>query len=104
MSERARQTLRDGESASTAIVDAVSEVTGTPATELPPLDESIDAGALDQLFDRPTVPQKRRGVVVFEMADCLVAVTSQNTITVTKVDGDGTLAETLSLAEEADTA
>lgn len=68
---------------SMAVVEAVAAVTDRTATELPPLQETIDTDALDALFDgeSPSV------TVSFRYADTDVSVIGHGTLEV-RVDGD----------------
>lgn len=46
--------LREYDSPTTAVAEAVSEATGREPTALPPLQESVDADSLDRLFEGAT--------------------------------------------------
>lgn len=64
--------LQDHEHPSTAIAEAVADVTGQPQTELEPLQRSVDADALDNLF---VESNERLVEVSFEYAGTNVRVT-----------------------------
>ena len=64
--------------ASTAVIEAVSDVTETPALELPPLRTVIDPDALDDLF----AGSRTSGRVTFRYAGHDVTVHADRTIDV----------------------
>lgn len=76
--------IRD-EPATLAVVDAVAAVAGVRALELPPLHDSVDADALDELCQSETNP----GTVSFEYADFLVVITTDGVVEVYDPGGDG---------------
>ncbi|RLM62838.1 hypothetical protein DVK05_15945 [Halorubrum sp. Atlit-8R] len=67
---------------SVAIVEAVAAATNRETTDLPPLQETIEADALDALFDG----QSSSVAVSFQYADTDVSVTGDGSIEV-RVDG-----------------
>ncbi|MFC7157229.1 HalOD1 output domain-containing protein [Halomarina halobia] len=71
------------EALSTAIVEALSTVTGEPVSDLPPLYSVVDPDALDAF-----VASLDRGLVSFTYADCRVAVEEQGIVLVERLDAD----------------
>ena len=72
----------EGQSASEAVLEAVAAVDGSSATDLPILHETLDPGALDQLFaerGRPSQPSKS---VQFSYAGWKVLIRGDGTIQV----------------------
>lgn len=67
------------DTASMAVLEAVSETTGTAPEELPPLPGAIDPDALDALF----VGRQTSVEVSFRYAGCSVTVDANQTVTVT---------------------
>lgn len=65
-----------GAATSVTVLEAVSEATGTPVLELPPLEEAVDAAALDAITERARV------AVTFRYADRLVAVRADGSVEV----------------------
>ena len=63
---------------SIAIVEAVSAATGQEPTDLPPLQETVDADALDTLLDG----QSSSVAVSFQYADTVVSVDADGSIEV----------------------
>lgn len=49
--QMAQEDLTGGRTASIAVIDAISAISGTDPTELPPLYERVDPDALNALFD-----------------------------------------------------
>lgn len=64
---------------STAILDATTMVTNTPADELPPLTESVNPDAINGLFDDPaSQTPPRDGQVAFRYAGFKVQLTAKD--------------------------
>lgn len=76
----------DDEPLSVTIATAVSAVTGTDVTDLPPLHYSIDADALERLFEPRADGLRSNGRVTFEYNDCHVTVSATGEITVDRPD------------------
>ncbi len=75
VTESQTQSLAQTEDVSTAVIMAISEATGTPATELPPMYDAIDPDALDAIFQGPVDARPRTGIAVtFTMAGCTVDI------------------------------
>lgn len=67
-------------SLSTAVIEAVADESGTPATELPEqLHEVVDPDALDQLFT-PLDTGKRTGTIAFPFNGYHVTAYSDGTV------------------------
>ncbi len=60
------------------VIDAVADKKGVDATDLPPLDQSIDPDALERLFDRDNAS----GMVSFEYAGTTVRVFDNGVVVV----------------------
>lgn len=75
---------RDGETATWNVIDAISEVTGTPPTELQPLYETIDPDALDQLIESSSENPSRSAetTVSFYHEGCAVTIEAGGQLTV----------------------
>lgn len=67
---------------STAVVEAVSNASGTSALDLPPVYHTIDPDALDALFDG----RRTEGSVTFRYADHQVTVHADRTVEVARAD------------------
>ena len=67
---------------STAIVQAVTVVTGTDPLDLEPLADRIDHEALDCLFDTVPTDLREQATVTFPYASTLVSITASGEITV----------------------
>ncbi|MFB6080479.1 MAG: HalOD1 output domain-containing protein [Haloferacaceae archaeon] len=65
-------------SPSTAVLEAVSASSGVPATDLPPLYDAIDPGALEALF----AGRRTSGHVEFRYAGHVVTVDADRTVEV----------------------
>ena len=75
VTESKTQSLARTEDVSTTVVMAISEATGTPATELPPMYDAIDPDALDAIFRDHVDGRPRTGIAVtFSMAGCTVDI------------------------------
>ena len=72
----------DEEPLSVAIVDAVAAFTGTDITDLEPLHYTINADALERLFEPRAEGLRSDGSVTFEYTGCHVTVTASGEITV----------------------
>ena len=60
---------------STAVLSAVSSVTGVPAKELtPPLYQLVEPDSLNEIFFKTDSYERATGVVAFEMEECLVVL------------------------------
>lgn len=69
--------LTPAEDVTTTVVLAVSDVTGTPVDELPPLYDAVDPDALSTLFQPRCDADDSPGPgtqVTFSMAGCVVSV------------------------------
>lgn len=67
--------VRDSESVSTAVVRAVSAVTGKHPDSIQPLDEVLDPDALDDLFTtRATGGPRIGGRLTFVFANCRITI------------------------------
>ncbi|WP_336024796.1 HalOD1 output domain-containing protein [Halobellus salinisoli] len=74
-SETAVYTRDPDETPSTSVIEAVAEATGTDAMALPPLYDSIDTDAIDDLLGGRSEPRTAGHVcITFRFADCDVAV------------------------------
>lgn len=72
----------DDEPLSVAVADAVATFLNEDVTELEPLYYSINADALEQLFEPRANGLRTGGSVTFEYSDCLVTVTADGEIRV----------------------
>lgn len=72
----------DNEPLSVAVVDAVATFCDEDVTELDPLHYTINADALERLFEPRADGVRSGGSVTFEYNDCLVAVTADGKITI----------------------
>lgn len=77
-----RRTVADGETPTSVVVAVVASVNDSTPGEVSALDESVDPGALDGLFD-PTRRGPRRGRVEFEHDGCALSVSYEGEVTVT---------------------
>ena len=68
-------------SSSYEVVKVLSEKTGTPLVELPPLYESVDPDALDALFT-PDYREPLRGETTFSYADHEVTISSDGELVI----------------------
>ncbi|MFC7157759.1 HalOD1 output domain-containing protein [Halomarina halobia] len=71
------------EALSTAIVEALSTVTGTPVSERPPLYAIIEPDALDAF-----IASLEHGLVSFTYANCRVTVEEQGIVFVESIEAD----------------
>lgn len=72
---------------STAILRATTAITNTPVDELPPLIESVNPDALDDLFeDRTSQTPPRDGQVAFRYAGFKVQFTRDETLFLKPID------------------
>lgn len=72
---------------STAVVNAVAEAVGRDPTELPPLQRTIDADALDEMFGETLGGRPRTsGSVTFEYCGCSVVVLADGEVVVRESD------------------
>ena len=76
----------DNEPLSVAVADAVATFVGCDVTKLEPLHYSINADALERLFEPRADGLREGGSVMFEFSDCLVTVTAAGKITVTEAN------------------
>ena len=76
------ETEAGGDSLAAVVVEAVSVVTDTPPTELPPISRVIDTDALDQLFPDADVA----GVLTFSYHDHTIHVTPDRRVAVCEPD------------------
>ena len=65
-----------------SIVDAVAAATGSPPSELPPLYDAVDTGALDRFFDSTA-----HSTVTFRYLDFRVTAAGDGTVEVYPLDG-----------------
>ena len=65
-----------------AIVSAVADQKGIPEEELPPLYESINADALEDLFEHPTATDDSKLVVEFRHAGCEISIQDSDDISI----------------------
>ena len=66
-----------------AVSNAVSEVTGTPMEEMPPLQETLDCDALESLFDSFNIEDMSElGQVGFSFHGCTIRIDTTGTIQV----------------------
>jgi len=71
------------ESVSVAVADLVGDALGRDPIDLPPINNLIDADALEALFRGPTRrPASVRGLVEFHYLDCQVRVYSDGEVVV----------------------
>lgn len=70
----------DDEPLSVAVADAVATFQNEDVTELEPLHYSINADALERLFEPRADGLRSSGSVTFEYSDCLVTVTGDGEI------------------------
>jgi hypothetical protein len=70
----------DDEPLSVAVADAVATFKNEDVTELEPLHYSINADALERLFEPRADGLRSGGSVTFEYSDCLVTVTGDGAI------------------------
>ncbi|WP_226006667.1 HalOD1 output domain-containing protein [Natrinema salinisoli] len=75
----------DDEPLSVAVADAVATFRNTSITDLEPLHYSINADALERLFEPRANGLRPGGSVTFEYSDCLVTVTANGEIRVESV-------------------
>ena len=76
--------IRDGEPVSHVVVQLVSEVEGRPQEALPPLYETVDPDALDELCaHQPTGGTRSACTISFDYSDSHVVVTDCETVSVT---------------------
>ncbi|ELZ08180.1 hypothetical protein NP511_01285 [Natrinema thermotolerans] len=75
----------DDEPLSVTVADAVATYKGVEVTDLEPLHYSINADALERLFEPRTDGLRSNGSVTFEYSDCLVTVTADGEIRVASV-------------------
>jgi hypothetical protein len=66
-----------------AVVETVSAVTGQAVTEMQPLAQVIDAGALNTIFADGQTAEQSHFQIQFEYEDCLIRVTAGGEITAT---------------------
>lgn len=72
---------------STTVVTAVAGITGVEPTDLPPLYDVVDPGALDRLFgSQSPAPTRDGGRVTFSYAGCTVVVSGADRVRVTRTD------------------
>lgn len=81
--DRHQYTWSDGKSIHGTVVAAVSELTGTPETELPPLQDAVDVDAMESLLHHGR-DDSGGGVttVSFTYLEYRIAVRSDGTITI----------------------
>ncbi|QCW02076.1 HalOD1 output domain-containing protein [Natrinema pallidum] len=72
----------DDEPLSVAVADAVATFRDEAVTELEPLHYSINADALERLFEPRADGLRSDGSVTFEYSNCLVTVTADGEISV----------------------
>ncbi|MXV63357.1 hypothetical protein GS429_15050 [Natronorubrum sp. JWXQ-INN-674] len=72
----------DNEPLSVAVVDAVASFCNEAVTDLEPLHYTINADALERLFEPRTDGLRSGGSVTFEYSDCQVTVTADGEIRV----------------------
>lgn len=72
----------DNEPLSVAVVDAVATFSNEDVTELEPLHYTINADALERLFEPRADGLRSGGSVTFEYNDCLVTVDADGEIRV----------------------
>ncbi|MFC6716910.1 HalOD1 output domain-containing protein [Natrialbaceae archaeon GCM10025810] len=72
----------DDEPLSVAIADAVATYRGIDVVDLEPLHYTINADALERLFEPRADGLRTGGTVTFEYTGCLVTVTAEGGITV----------------------
>lgn len=72
----------DDEPLSVAVADAVATFRDHAVTELEPLHYSINADALERLFEPRANGVRSAGSVTFEYSDCLVTVAADGEIRV----------------------
>ncbi|RQG86161.1 hypothetical protein EA462_16960 [Natrarchaeobius halalkaliphilus] len=72
----------DDEPLSVAVADAVATVCNVDITDLDPLHYSINADALERLFEPRSDGLRSNGSVAFEYNDCMVTVTASGDIQV----------------------
>jgi len=77
-----RHNWTESDPPSVMVVEAVAAATDRPTTELPPLQKTLDADALDALLNR----QSSSATVSFRYADTAVSVSGNGSIEV-HVDG-----------------
>src|SRR6056297_2389096 len=75
----------DDEPLSVTVADAVATFTGVDVTDLEPLHYSINADALERLFEPRADGLRADGSVTFEYSDCRVTVTADGEIRVASV-------------------
>jgi hypothetical protein len=75
----------DDEPLSVAVADAVATFRNADITDLEPLHYSINADALERLFEPRANGLRAGGSVTFEYSDCLVTVTANGEIHVESV-------------------
>lgn len=79
-------TFDPDETPSEAVITAVAAVTDQPPVELPVLNDTIDPGALDRLFE-DTDGNAPSPTVTFEYFGCVITVTSSEVQVECPVDG-----------------
>ncbi|WP_254765117.1 HalOD1 output domain-containing protein [Natrinema marinum] len=72
----------DDEPLSVAVADAVATFRNQDVTELEPLHYSINADALERLFEPRPNGLRSSGSITFEYSDCLVTITADGEIRV----------------------
>lgn len=72
----------DAEPLSVAVVDAVATFCNEEITELEPLHYTINADALERLFEPRADGVRTGGAVTFDYNDCVVTVTADGEIRV----------------------
>lgn len=77
----------DDEPLSVAVADAVATFAGVDVIDLEPLHYSINADALERLFEPRANGLRSGGSVTFEHEGCLVKVTSEGEIQVEAAHG-----------------
>ncbi|OLZ40982.1 hypothetical protein A6E15_08245 [Natrinema saccharevitans] len=75
----------DDEPLSVTVADAVATFTGVDVTDLEPLHYSINADALERLFEPRADGLRADGSVTFEYSDCRVTVTADGEVRVASV-------------------
>ncbi|WP_458204795.1 HalOD1 output domain-containing protein [Haladaptatus sp. NG-SE-30] len=80
-----QETTTSYEPVAETVIETISEVSGTDPTEIPPLYESIDPDALDDLFDRSS-PESVPIRVRFQHDGYEVVVEREGTVTVRNPD------------------
>ncbi|WP_137288290.1 HalOD1 output domain-containing protein [Natronorubrum halophilum] len=75
----------DNEPLSVAVVEAVAAFCNEEVTGLDPLHYTINADALERLFEPRANGLRTGGSVTFEYNDCQVTITADSEITVTSV-------------------